>query len=253
MTCSQTLGPYQSRLTAISSTVQYAWLTGWFPTIGVDKIKGVLRNRGVDGNFQSRMAMQLATIRTDDPTSIALLESNYMQGAGERCSGVLDISSDTANKFFMRLGVAYSVSSGTSPAAADVGLELAYDAYGQVVGSTSLDLLTPGTASRHVPITGWIPAIHADKVKAAIVVTNAVGTFRSQLAYRTATTSQQDTGSWSTNLEGSWHSGDGEFATGELSLSTGSVMWVQLGLEHSLASGSNGGAQVDTAVAIRRS
>ncbi|MCK6508120.1 hypothetical protein L6R53_32930 [Myxococcota bacterium] len=227
-------------------------MTGWFPAIGVDRLKGVVINRAVDGSFQSRLALQLAEIRTDKPGAPILLEASYLQGAGERCSGLLDVSNDTAANFFMRLGVAYSVQTGASPAGADVGFQVAYDACGQVVGGASLNLATPGTASQHVPITGWLPAIHADKVKALIVVTNAFGAFRAQLAYRTATSIQQITNAWSTNFEGAWHSGNGEYNTGELALSTGSAMWIQFGLEHSLSSGANGGAQVDTAVAIRR-
>jgi len=79
-----------------------------------------------------------------------------------------------------------------------------------------------------------------------------IGNFRQQLAYRTATTRLQQTSAWSTNFEGAWHTGNGEFPTGEITLSIGSAMWVQFGLEHSLSSGANGGAQVETSVAIRR-
>ncbi len=252
MPCGQLLGPYQARLAAISTTVQYHWLTGWFPATGVDNIKGVLRNRAVDGNFQSRLVLQLATIRTDDPSAPVLLEASYLQDAGERCTGVLDISNSTASKYFMRLGIAYSVHTGSSIAAADVGLELAYNSCGEIIGATSLDLVAPGTNSLHTPITGWVPAMYAAKVKAIIIVTNAIGNFRQQLAYRTATTRLQQTSAWSTNFEGAWHTGNGEFPTGEITLSIGSVMWVQFGLEHSLSSGANGGAQVETSVAIRR-
>jgi len=175
MPCGQLLGPYQARLAAISATVQYHWLTGWFPATGVDNIKGVLRNCAVDGNFQSRLVLQLATIRTDDPSAPVLLEASYLQDAGERCTGVLDISNSTASKYFMRLGIAYSVHTGSSIAAADVGLELAYNSCGEIIGATSLDLVTPGTNSLHTPITGWVPAMYAAKVKAIIIVTNAIG------------------------------------------------------------------------------
>jgi len=253
MHCFTLTSPVQKRLYALSdAVVQYEWFTAWMPAIGFDSVQGVLKNKALTGNFESRMALQTAAIRADNPDTPVLLESSY-QGSGERCSTVLNVAGDTDDKYFVRLGVAYHLSSAGNPGQADVSLELAYNACGKIIGGDVAQLFVPGTTSQYRPFTGWIPASHAAKVKAALVVLNSSANFRCQLAMRTATTSREATGSWSSNLEALWHSGDGEFNTGEISLSNGSVFWVQFGLEYQLSSGSNGQASVSMSVAARTS
>lgn len=253
MACFSSTPAFQKRLLALSSSeVQYEWFTAWMPAIGLDEVQGVLKNKAVTGNFESRMAMQAAAIRTDNPDSPILLESSYT-GSGERCSSVLAITSDLTSKYFVRFGVAYHLSSGSTLGQSDTSLEVAYNSCGKIVGGDVIQLFAPSTTSLYRAFTGWIPAIHAAKAKAALVVQNASANFRTQLAVRTATTSREVTSAWSSNLEGTWHSGNGEFNTGEVALSLGSAYWVQMGLEYQMSAGSNGEATASMSVSVRTS
>lgn len=253
MACSAAMSLVQRRLAALSSSeTQLEWYTDWMPAIGLDNVQGVLKNKAVTGNFESRMAMQTAAIRTDNPDSPILLESSY-QASGERCSSVLSIATDLLSKCFVRFGVGYHLSSGSTPGQSDTSLELAYNSCGRIIGGDVAQLYVPGTTSFYRAFTGWIPAAHAAKVKAAIVILNASANFRCQLAQRTATTSRESTSAWSSALEGGWHSGNGEYNTGEVSLSNGSSFWVQFGLEYQLSSGSSGEATASVSVAVRAS
>lgn len=253
MSCFSMTSPIQKRLVALSdSVVQYEWFTDWMPAIGLDEVQGVLKNKAVTGNFESRMAIQTAVIRTDNPDVPSLLESSY-QAQGERCSSVLDVTSQRSTKFFVRFGVAYHLSSGSTPGQSDTSLEIAYNSCGRIIGGDTAQLVVPGATSCYRPFTGWIPAHHAAKVKAAIVVTNGHANFRCQLAYRTATTSRESPNAWSSNFESTWHSGNDEFNTGEVTLSISSHFWVQFGLEYNLSSGSDGEASVSMSVGVRTS
>lgn len=253
MSCFTVTGPVSRHLTALSdAVVQCEWYTDWIPATGLDYVQGVLKNKAVTNNFEARMVMQTAAVRADNPDAPILLESNY-QASGERCSSVLDLTTDLEDRFLVRFGVAYHLSSAGNPGQSDTSLELAWNACGKQVGGDTLQLQVPGTGSQYVPLTGWIPAHHAAKLKAALVVTNAHANFRCQMAVRTANTSREATNAWSTNLEGGWHTGNGEVNTGEVPLSLSGSFWVQIGLEYSLSSGSDGEATVTASIAIRSS
>lgn len=241
----------EAHLIVTSTDVLYYWFTGWQPAIGLDSIKSGVHLKGITGNFQARLAIQVASVRTDNPSAPALLETAY-SNSPDRCSGVLDVSASTSTPMFVRFGVAYNLSSGSTPGQADVRVDLSWPACGQAAGGGTFALLAPDTNSRYQAISGWIPAIFADIVKAAIVVTATIGNFRCQLAFRTATSVKESPSAWSSNLEELWHGGNGEFTTGEKTLSVSSSMWVQIGVEYSLSSGTNGSAQVSVAAAVRR-
>lgn len=241
----------QAHLIATSTDVLYYWFTGWQPAIGLDDIKSGVHLKGISGNIQARLAIQVANVRTDNPSTPAILESSY-SNTQDRCTGVLDVSATTSTPMFVRFGVAYNLSSGTTPGQADVSVDFSWPACGQAAGGGTFALLAPDTNSRYQAISGWIPAIFADIAKAAIVVTATIGNFRCQLAYRTATSFKESTSGWSSNLEELWHGGNGEYTTGEKTLSASSSMWVQVGIEYSLSSGTNGSAQVSVAAAVRR-
>ena len=102
--------------------------------------------------------------------------------------------------------------------------------------------------------SGWVPAIDADKVLAAFVISGLLNNFRCQLAYRTATTSIQSPSAW-TLLEGAaYRTTNDETTTGEIVLSIGGQMFVQFGIAYSqsTAGAAPGQATVSTTVAVRR-
>jgi hypothetical protein len=253
MACGQSLGPWSAQLTAVSTSEwQVEWMSPWMPSIGVDTLSAVIKNKAVQGGIQTRLVIQTAAVRTDVPDAPSLLEASWHSGAGEYSTGALSVSSHNGSKFFFRIGVAYQAVT-NAPGQANVWLDLCTVACGEVVGTTSRDLVSSGTTSRFAPLTRWIPAVLAQEVMAAMVVNGATGGFRCQLTWRSAATSRESPGSWATGFEGAWHSGDGEWNSGEKTPSPGTDMWVQLGVEYSLSSAGEGGASITFAIATRRS
>jgi hypothetical protein len=102
-------------------------------------------------------------------------------------------------------------------------------------------------------LTGWIPALEADKVEAAVVTDASSTDWEGRLAYRTAEVVTESTSAWSV-LEAGYTTGSGERNTGELTLSISSKMWVQFGLAYRMKSaGSFTQATVTAAVMVRKS
>lgn len=233
-----------------STTAIYVWLVGWMPCIGMDAIKLVVKNKAVSGNLQTQPVVQFAAVRPDNPGDPST-KGSLLVGAGEGCTGVLDISADIDDQFYMRVGLAYSLSEGSTLGQGDVTLEMSYAACGSVLGSWMGSLTTVTDVDAFVAITEWIPALQADKVMVAFVARSLAGNFRYRLCYRTATTSAEDGGSWSTTFD-AWRTA-GEANTTELALTIGGSMYVQFGIQYALSSGSAlGQATISAAVAVRR-
>ena len=57
------------------------------------------------------------------------------------------------------------------------------------------------TADAFAPVTGFVPALHAAKVKTALVIASASGFFQYRLCYRVGSTSRDEPGSWSTTFD----------------------------------------------------
>ena len=252
MACGTSSAPSEQHLSTMSGTTDYAWFTSWRPATGLDFVSAVMRIKNLTGNFQGRLAIQTADTRTDNPNAPTLLEAGYTN-TQDHSTGVLNVASHTAVPMFARFGVAYNLSGGGSLGAADVSLELSWVACGQMAGGGTYVIQSPNTTSHYVAVTPWIPCLHAELVKAALIVTATLGNFRCQLAYRTAATRKEFPSAWSSNWENNaWHGGNGEYTTGELPPTLGTNMWVQIGIEHQLSSGSDGEAIVSVAVGVRR-
>ena len=133
-----------------------------------------------------------------------------------------------------------------------MNLDVSDDACGSVLGTATLALSTLTTTDAFAPVTGFVPALHAAKVKAALVVASLSGNFQCRLCYRVATTSREEPGSWSTTFD-QWRSASGEYNTGDLTPASANEMWIQFGVQYSLSSGSAlGQATVTTTVTGRK-
>jgi hypothetical protein len=128
--------------------------------------------------------------------------------------------------------------------------EVADDGCGGVACTGSFSLQTQTTSDSFVPLSGWLSALDAEKVKLAVVCASLSGNFQWRICYRTAPTSTQEPGAWSTSFDA--FRGAGEVCTGELSPSVAADMYVQLGIQHSLSSGSALGQATIHAVASAR-
>lgn len=111
-------------------------------------------------------------------------------------------------------------------------------------------LLATSTADAFFVVTGWLPALQAEKLKLALVCSSLTGNFQYRVCYRLATTSTQDPGAWTTAFD-QWRTA-GEACTGMLTPAGGSDMWIQVGIQYALSSGSAlGQASVSAVVAAK--
>lgn len=240
--CSSGPSSAQKHLVATSTEVVYEWFTGWRPTTGVKNVRFVLKRRAVTGSFQCRPCYQLAQVRSDNPDAPTLLDTGMTAGAGEKCVAS-DVALSLGGKMLVRYGVAYALSSGTTPGQADVDLTVVDDGCGDTLGSVVANLTTMTTADGYFVLTGWHPALQSAVVKAAVVQSGLSGNFQARLAYRTATTSVEVPNAWSTAWDG-WRGTNGEWCTGELLPSASSDMWVQFAVQYGLSSGTTLGQGV---------
>lgn len=234
-----------------STTLAYKWFTPWGPATGLDTVIAILILTGLIGNFQAQLVIQTADVRPEAPNAPTLLGS-ALSSTTPYCTGAVSVSSYTAGAMWVRFGVAYNLTSGSALGAADVTLIVSDDRCGQAAGSATNTLHTTSTATNtYVAVTGWIPAIVATKVKAALVATALQGPIQWRLAMRTATTTPEQPNAWSTTFD-TWRTTAAEVCTGELATSISGAMYVQFGIQYILSGGSFGNVIVAATVAVRK-
>ena len=232
MACDNLTPVVQKHLVATTETVTYEWFTGWLPAATLTRIHVLLKSKATSSIFQVQVAMQTAVTRADDPSAPDVVGSTH-SNAGEWCGSPVDVTELLEEVALVRFGVAYKATS-SGLAQGDVSLQMAYESCGRVVGTQTLALATGSTTDSFVPVTGWLTALSAEKIR-AVVVSRAEGNFRWKLACRTAATSVEDCGGW-TALEAEYHT-VGEVNTFDLTPTLTDVMWVQYGLLYSSSSG----------------
>lgn len=260
MACGGLSKKSQKRLNAFSTTVAYEWFTDWLPAIGMDSAMVVLKGRAASSvQFQAQVVMQTAAVRTDQPSDPITKGSAQFPATNTNYfsynTNIMDITSNTGSVMFVRFGVAYNLVSGASvPASADVELEVAYTQCGDIVAAVTHQLATTTSTAQYIAVTGWLPRILVDKVKAGLVCNSLTGNFVFQLAYRTAETSKESPSAWTlvADATGPAPYGAGEGCTSELPVSLGNNMWVQFGIMYKSTSG-DGQASVSVALCARRS
>ena len=260
MACGKMGRSVTKRLSTLTSTEIFEPYTDWMLGIGVDSVQMVLKRKNLQTSggaaFNVKPAIQTAEVRPDNPDAFQdIANGGTYTGAGEDNTTVMTVSSYTGVHLWVRFGVTYYLSGGTPPVSgqADVELQCAWTSCGSLVGTMSQELQAYNTTTNSfVAITGWVPAVDADKVFAVFSIAGLSGSFNCQLAYRAAATSIQSPGSW--NLLGSAKTSNGETATAEIALTLGSYMFVQFGLafNQSTANQVTGQATVATAVAVRK-
>jgi hypothetical protein len=163
------------------------------------------------------------------------------------------IKRNTAGKAWVRFGIQYSAAS--APGAAEVTLALSYAACGKMVGSWRGQLASESTADSFVALTPFIPALLADKIQAAMIVssqgTSSTG-FRARIVVRYAAAMTAVPSTW-TDTTDTGSTGPVERNTNLITLTTGGNLYAQLGLAYSSAtSGTLATADLAVAVGARR-
>jgi hypothetical protein len=255
MSCGQVTKSVEKQLCSNGSgTDLYEPFTEWLPAVGLDAVRAVIKQYALS-NFQCRFGYQTADVRTDKPNAWA---SNGSLVTTPEVVYDVDLSAVTPGKFFIRFGVCYQ-GTGAGAGRGTVALQTSFDACGKIVGSHSFQAYAENANDYYQPVTGWIPTIHVDKVKAAIIVSGVQVsgvTFDYNLAFQTAATSPEGPDAWSsTFLSGNTlQSGAAEWASGELSWASAPTnkMWVRYGVHYKSSGASRAGAFVSAAVAVRK-
>lgn len=235
------------RCTTMSTTLGYWFHPRWQLAAGVDNLRPVLKNKNVIGNFTSQPCIQVASVREDDPGSITVLDS--LRGSGEWNPGSIPVSTQTGPVWLWRLGFAYALSSGSALGQADTSVEATWTTSGLQVGSKTLSLFAASTSNGFAEVTGWVPVQWAAKVKAALIARSLSGNFQYRICYRTADTSVDSPGAWSTTFDSSRTGG--EACTGDVTLTFTNETWVQFGIQYSLSGATPGGAIITASFAVR--
>ena len=222
--------------------------------MGLDVIKAIMTLRSVlvsAGTFSGQLAMQTAAVRTDNPDAwavVAGLSASAASGAtADASSTSISIATTTALKAWVRFGVTFS--SGAAGGAADVGLAVSYAACGSTVGNWKGQLVADSATDSFVAITPFLPSILADKIKAAIIVSSVTGTFTCRIVVRYAAVLTDVPGAWVNTTDTNSNT---ERNTGEITLSNGANMYVQIGLAYSASGGGHSTGDVVVSTGIRR-
>lgn len=244
-------------VTTSAVTDAHEWFSPFYPTIGLDAAQVWWLCRAASGvNPVSEPVFQIAKYRQDNPSTIstfALTNSGPITGTGEASTELESIASALSTAFWVRFGLRYKANT-AGLAQGDFGMQAAFTANGEVLGTTTHDLFTSATQAAYVPITGFVPAAWFTKLRVAYLVEALTGSVKWRLAYRTAPTSQATGGAWAAITGQSYSNTTGEDCTAEISQSlTSTDFWVQFGIDYALSGGSTpGGLSITTIAGIRR-
>ena len=255
MSCGNAVAPRTERIIAQSTNPVVLPFTGWMSAVGFGEIKAALLLRALQvtsGSMEAELAIQTAEVRTDDPDNWATVAGLSQSGAGGTCSADISVATTTAGKMWVRFGLSFKLTTGsTAPGAADATLALAYAACGSLVGAWSGQLTTTVTSDSFIALTPPVPALLADKIKAALIVQSVSGNFRCRIVVRYFVLTPEAAGAW-TNTSNTDVTGADERNTGELTLTNGTNMYVQVGLAYSSSTAAFAQADVSVSVGARR-
>lgn len=208
----------------------------------VANIDVVLKLKATIGNIQVATAIQYAAVRADEQGAAAQLDNTFIgPGSAERHGAALALSG--TDKALFRVGVAYSLTTGSALGEGDVSLEGAFLDCGEVIATWEGDVMIDTSADHIIPLGGFLPRSFVDKLKFVSVVNGVVGNITTGGVYRTADTTIEAATAWKT-ASTDWTStynraaGAGEFNSTEVApnQNTGH-MYIQPGFAVSTSSG----------------
>ena len=253
MSCGRQTPYVQKSVIAVTVTTAagYEAVTDPIPCEGIDEFRAVIKVKSVTGNVQTRPIYRLFPVRVDAPND--WVEAGSWSD-GDEDEDSMEVTVATAGAFFIQCGFAYASS---STGTADVGMQVAYDQCGEVVGNWQGVLQAFSSSNTFQPVTGWIPAIHATKVKMALISTGADSNFQYTVGFQKATYLPESPSAWDTTWDtaptGAPYDGNEENNTGEMVEAWGTIGWVRFGIAYKISSGTFAQAYVSAATAIRNS
>jgi len=225
--------PTGIRLSSSSKSSTFYPMVDWRPVPGITQMAFNMMITGKVGNFNAQPGYQLAAVRPDVPDAPVAVGS--MVGTGPYNLVGLSGSSlpDVSAKFFWRFGIFYKSTDGAM-ASADVGLDVALNTVGRVLGKGVVDVnpFNNNTDTYIWPVTPFFSNAGSDNVKAAISVLNSRnGDMQTRLFVRFGNDRMGPSTAW-TALEGGWVTasiGNSSRNTDEKPMGV-NKFWAQLGI-----------------------
>lgn len=121
-TCGSSAGTRSQELNTFNTqTNTFVAITGWLPTLGVDKVVAFFIISGLANSLRLQLAYRKATTSTQSPGAWALLEgAAYRTGDGETSTGEIG-SLGLTTSMYVQFGIAYSqVTAANTPGTASV-------------------------------------------------------------------------------------------------------------------------------------
>lgn len=241
------------RLPRSLSALSYFPLTEWMPCAGIDLVQAYLSNRAATpaNTLEQYLAWQYAAVRPDRPGVWNKTSTNI----GNNTEGVTSQALTSTTDYWIRFGTAVrNTSTNQTEVTAEIGSSFEWIARGRVVGKSTIQLDPPGVSMvNYLPVTGWIPAIEAEAVRATMQLTSWVSDLDYQLSIRTAQNPDRPT-AWNV-IEAGWPNPgvpNTERCTGNISLTSylSGQQYVQFGIG---IKGANGNGELTTQIAVSRS
>ena len=223
----------------------------------LDAIHAIVQRANGSGQFKAALAMQKAPIRASAGAAWSQIDATFVGPNAPFARNTTVITIDTSDAAAFRLGVFYGLDSGSTGAEAEVAIEAAYGALGEVVSTLTLDITMEAANVWHCfGIVDFRPTLHTKKLKYVYVVTSVEGTgVVSRPVFRTADTAVESAGAWRTSST-DWsptyadNSGAGEFNSDELAINVNpSHFFVQPGIAAKFTSGTS--ARLSIAVLVQ--
>lgn len=150
----------------------------------------------------SRLRMQTASVRTDEPDAWADVMNGQtvaleITGADDTCTGDVDIASALTDKMYARFGVGTKMTAVGAPAMADVGLAVSALAAGRVVANWAGTVVATSATPLVTPISEFESTTRVASILGSLQAFSPGTSLEVKLAWRTA--------EWSTGQVGSWN------------------------------------------------
>jgi hypothetical protein len=224
----------EASLRATTNAWEYVLWTPWFQVPGGEAVNATVVVKNATTYFLATASVQYAKVRPKNPGEPDTLVTSP---SGTTALISADISTDTADQAWARVGIAVKDSQG-GLGQGDVALYLSHTSCGMLLGSGIVQI-NPSIAGKDIfiPIGSLHSTLSVSKLKMALLVQDIAsagsGDLDFQLGYRTYETDPELSGAWQ-KPEGAYTTAasNTEYNTGEVSPVAGftTKSWFQGGI-----------------------
>lgn len=233
----------QGQFSAFGTTLQFAYTTRWMLLYGADAayVYEQLQNGGADADYRQEVYYRTAEVFTGEPSAwtgtgntrsgIATATTTFSWTASTSVAARWNGTSGKA--MWIQFGVMAKSNTAATWAASWSKLVVSLDNKAKLVAGRRIQV-QPNASSQIVPLSRWLPGQDLTAAMGAFRITGVSGgTLTYQLVARTLLGPGSYPGAWGTIGTGLTASADKLFNTGDLTVTPGTNLMVQLGLQYS--------------------